>query len=143
VLQASTMGKGSEIFVFDMGEPVKIADLARNLIRLSGLRPDEDIQIAFIGPRPGEKLVEELTTDAETLLPTHHDKIHVAAGETAPSAEIERCLSRLRLCCRERNFDGVISILRQAIPECSPSADLMGQTVGQPIRAAAAFQAAS
>jgi FlaA1/EpsC-like NDP-sugar epimerase len=125
VLQASTMGKGSEIFVLNMGEPIKIADLARNLIRLSGLRPDHDIQIIFTGPRPGEKLFEELYDEAEGLLPTHHEKIQVVAGEDMPTSEIERCLSGLRICCRERNVDGVISILRQAIPEYSPSAGII------------------
>jgi FlaA1/EpsC-like NDP-sugar epimerase len=123
VLQASAMSQGSEIFVLNMGEPVKIADLARNLIRLSGLRPDHDIQITFIGPRPGEKLVEELNEEAEDLLPTQHEKIQAVAGEGIPPAEIERCLSRLRACCREKNRDGVISILKQAIPEYIPSMD--------------------
>jgi FlaA1/EpsC-like NDP-sugar epimerase len=131
VLQASAMGKGSEIFVLNMGEPVKITDLARNLILLSGLRPDHDIQIAFIGPRPGEKLFEELNDDAEGLLPTHHEKIHVFAAEDISPVEIERCLSRLRIYCRERNSDGVISVLRQVVPEYKPSVELMdGAVVG-------------
>ena len=125
VLQASTMGKGSEIFVLNMGEPVKIADLARNLILLSGLRPEHDIPITFIGPRPGEKLFEDLNEEAEGLLPTHHEKIQVFAGEGMPRAEIERCLSRLQGCCRERDCDGVISVVREAVPEYHPSAELM------------------
>jgi FlaA1/EpsC-like NDP-sugar epimerase len=126
VLQASTMGKGSEIFVLNMGEPVKIADLARNLILLSGLRPDHDIRITFTGTRPGEKLSEELNEEAEGLLPTHHEKIQVFAGEGKPRAEIERYLSQLRACGRERNCTGLVSVVRQAVPEYSPSAELMG-----------------
>ena len=75
VLEAGFMGKGGEIFVFDMGEPVKIADLANNMILLSGLVPGKDIKIVYTGLRPGEKLYEELLTDKETTLPTHHPKI--------------------------------------------------------------------
>jgi FlaA1/EpsC-like NDP-sugar epimerase len=126
VLQASTMGNGSEIFVLNMGEPVKIADLARNLILLSGLRPEHDIRITFTGTRPGEKLFEELNDEAEGLLPTHHEKIRVFAGEGIPRAEIERYLSRLRACCRERNCNELVSVVRQALPEYSPSTELMG-----------------
>ena len=133
VLQASTMGKGVEIFVLDMGEPVKIADLARNLILLSGLRPEHDIRIIFTGPRPGEKLFEELNDEAEGLLPTHHEKINVFAGEALPWPEIERHLSRLRTSCRERNCDELVSAIRQVVPEYKPSVELMSG-----LRAAAA-----
>jgi FlaA1/EpsC-like NDP-sugar epimerase len=126
VLQASTMGKGSEIFVLNMGEPVRIADLARNLILLSGLRPEHDIRITFTGPRPGEKLFEELNEEAEGLLPTHHEKINVFAGASMPWPEIERHLARLRTSCRERNCDELISVVKQVVPEYRPSAELMG-----------------
>lgn len=78
VLEAATMGKGSEIFVFDMGRPVKIIDLATKMIRLAGLVPDEDIKIVYTGLRPGEKLYEELLNREEKTLPTHHDKIKIA-----------------------------------------------------------------
>jgi FlaA1/EpsC-like NDP-sugar epimerase len=77
VLQAGAMGVGGEIFILDMGEPVKIVDLARDLIRLSGFRPDEDIAIKFSGMRPGEKLFEELSTDAEHAAKTKHPKIFI------------------------------------------------------------------
>jgi FlaA1/EpsC-like NDP-sugar epimerase len=99
VLEAGFMGKGGEIFVFDMGRPVKIADLAAEMIRLSGLVPDKDIKIEFTGLRPGEKLYEELLADVETTLPTHHEKIKIARMDhfdpVAVLASIENLLSKL------------------------------------------------
>ena len=77
VIQAGAMAKGGEIFVLDMGEPVKIVDLARDLIRLSGLEPDVDIKIEFTGLRPGEKLYEELLMEEEGLTATKYEKIFV------------------------------------------------------------------
>jgi len=125
VLQASSMGQGSEIFVLNMGEPVNIADLARNLILLSGLRPEQDIQIVFTGPRPGEKLFEELSEDGEDLLPTPHEKIQVFSGAGLTRAEMEWRLSTLDACCRDRNFRSIIPVLRQAVPEYQPSTELL------------------
>ncbi len=82
VLEAGFMGKGGEIYVFDMGSPVKILDLAKQMIRLSGLEPGKDIKIAFSGLRPGEKLYEELLADKENTLPTYNPKINIAQVET-------------------------------------------------------------
>jgi FlaA1/EpsC-like NDP-sugar epimerase len=89
VLQSATQGQGGEIFVLDMGQPMKIVDLARQLIELSGLRPDEDIEIRFVGLRPGEKLFEELSHRGENLLPTTHPKIMRFVSRPMPFALIQ------------------------------------------------------
>ena len=78
VLEAGTMGNGGEIFIFDMGQPVKIIDLAKKMIRLAGFTPDKEIEIKIIGLRPGEKLFEELLNDTSKTLPTHNEKILIA-----------------------------------------------------------------
>jgi FlaA1/EpsC-like NDP-sugar epimerase len=78
VLEAGAMGAGGEIFIFDMGEPVKIIDLAKKMIRLAGFTPDNEIKIKIIGLRPGEKLFEELLNDSSKTLPTHNTKIMIA-----------------------------------------------------------------
>jgi FlaA1/EpsC-like NDP-sugar epimerase len=83
VLEAATMGKGGEIYVFDMGSPVRIADLADRMIRLSGMEPGEDIEIKYTGLRPGEKLYEELLADQEGTLPTHHPRILIGKTRNA------------------------------------------------------------
>lgn len=95
VLEAATMGKGGEIFLFDMGEPVKIDDLARKMIKLSGLEPDRDIQIVYTGLRPGEKLYEELLTKKENTLPTYHKKIFIAKTEEIDKQTIYQHLEEL------------------------------------------------
>jgi len=129
VLQASTMGRGGEIFVLDMGEPVKIVDLARNLILLSGLRPDQDIKLQYTGVRPGEKLYEELSTLLEDTLPTGHEKIRVFAGNGLPARSVQHYLDLLREACRARDLTGVILILKDAIPDYNPSAHLLRRIV--------------
>jgi FlaA1/EpsC-like NDP-sugar epimerase len=88
LLQAGLMGKGGEIFVLDMGEPVRIVDLARDLVRLSGLS-EEDIKIVFTGLRPGEKLYEELLADGESTLPTQHPKLRIATPRAVPGNLIQ------------------------------------------------------
>jgi FlaA1/EpsC-like NDP-sugar epimerase len=123
VLQAGWMGKGGEIFVMEMGEPVKIADLARDMIRLSGLS-DEDIRIEFTGLRPGEKLFEELLSDHERTLPTPHPKLRIARAGAAPGgeswlAELESWISREQT----QPDDEVRRELAKRVPEYRPAAN--------------------
>jgi FlaA1/EpsC-like NDP-sugar epimerase len=120
VLQASVMGKGSEIFVLDMGEPVRIVDLARNMIRLSGHEPDVDIPIEFVGLRPGEKLFEELSADGDETQPTYHEKIMVFGGSTLQRAFIERWMKDLRLLVAGRDEVRVLSHMAEIVPEYQP-----------------------
>jgi FlaA1/EpsC-like NDP-sugar epimerase len=125
VLQASTMGKGGEIFMLDMGEPVKIMDLARNLILLSGLRPDEDIRIQFSGIRPGEKLYEELHTFEESTLPTRHEKVKIFAGPSLAYGEMTGPLETLRQICVVRDVTQLVLQLKQIVPEYNPSSHVL------------------
>jgi FlaA1/EpsC-like NDP-sugar epimerase len=116
VLQAGSMGTSGEIYVLDMGEPVRIVQLAEDLIRLSGLRPHLDIEIAFTGARPGEKLFEELSTAAEAATKTHHPKIFVGRGARTPIAVLERELEVLRAVAHAPAGD-VRSALGRLVPE--------------------------
>ena len=132
VLQASTMGHGGEIFVLDMGVPVKIVDLARNLILLSGLRPQEEIKIEFTGVRPGEKLYEELNSMEEDTLPTPYEKIKIFTGNGLPSAGMEPYLETLRDICERRDVSGLVLTLKDLIPDYNPSAELLRRAVQLP-----------
>lgn len=117
VLQAGSMGKGGEIFLFDMGDPVRIADLAEELVRLSGYEPHEDIEIVYSGLRPGEKLYEELLLDDEGVLPTHHKKICVAAAKTCDSERLGRDLTTLLAAARRIDQVAVRKALCRIVPE--------------------------
>ena len=117
VLEAGFMGHGGEIFVFDMGQQVKIADLAKAMIKLSGFIPDKDIQIVYTGLRPGEKLYEELLTDGELTIPTHHEKIKKAHVEEINCEEVMEQIDWLMrdlysLCACE-----VVQVMKDLIPE--------------------------
>lgn len=124
VLQASAMGNGGEIFVLNMGEPVKIVDLARRLIRLSGLE-SKQIDIVFTGLRPGEKLFEELRLEGEGLKPTPHEKIWVLEGNSPSFEEIQGWLDDLSNLIELRNVHGLISSLMAIVPEYQPSEEIM------------------
>jgi FlaA1/EpsC-like NDP-sugar epimerase len=127
VLTAGAMGEGGETFLLQMGEPVRIVDLARNMIELSGLRVDEDIAIVFTGLRPGEKLHEELQSDLEQALPTSNQKIMVLSG-TAPLTDEEwRLLRQLEACMTEGRRAEVLGLLRPLVPEYHPAAADPGQ----------------
>jgi FlaA1/EpsC-like NDP-sugar epimerase len=121
VLQASTMGRGSEVFVLDMGEPVLIVDLARNMIRLAGLVPDEDIEIRFTRQRPGEKLFEELRLDREDIVPTFHEKIKVFRSHGPEAAYLREWMGTLRGLLDARNSAGVRAHLKALVPEYTPA----------------------
>jgi FlaA1/EpsC-like NDP-sugar epimerase len=127
VIQASTMGNGGEIFVLDMGEQVKIVDLARKLVMLSGLRPDHDIEIVFTGTRPGEKLYEELNLDDEATLETYHPKIKVFRGGEAPR-DLTAQLNNLRTLCLARDEGGLLAALRRLVPDYTPGLHLTHST---------------
>jgi len=121
VIQAGTMGKGGQIMLLDMGEPVKIVDLARNMITLSGFRPDEDIRIEFLGVRPGEKLFEELRTTGEDVLPTHHKKIFVWQSRLCADAQIQEALKRLAAAMDGASAQEVHEVLKSIVPEYVPA----------------------
>jgi len=127
VLQASIMGTGGEIFVLDMGSPVRITDLARQLILLSGLKPGDDIRIEFTGLRPGEKLFEELNLADEHTVATGHEKIKAFAGACIPFEEAIRHLSILRRACEARDLQALMFELKDMIPDYNPSSGLLQQ----------------
>jgi FlaA1/EpsC-like NDP-sugar epimerase len=119
VMQAGAIGKGGEIFVLDMGDPIKILDLAEELIRRSGLRVGEDILIQFSGIRPGEKLYEELANDDEQTRPTSHPKIHVWELPVATPAQVGRMLDILSE-VTDAPREQVIDALRRVVAEYRP-----------------------
>lgn len=125
VLQALTMGKGGEIFVLDMGEPIKIVDLAHALIRLSGLEPEVDIQVVYTGLRPGEKLNEEAQAEGEGTKPTAHEKIRVLSGKEVGLEDVRKWLDDLAALVDSRNFHGLVSKLQEIVPEYAPSKEIL------------------
>jgi FlaA1/EpsC-like NDP-sugar epimerase len=120
VLQSAAQGTGGEIFVLDMGKPIKIVDLARQMIELSGLKPDDDIQIEFIGLRPGEKLFEELSHKGENFAPTTHAKICRFVSQPLDLAQLRATLDHFRTSLHQLAPGDVKLALRAAIPEYTP-----------------------
>jgi FlaA1/EpsC-like NDP-sugar epimerase len=129
VLQASAIGAGGQICVLDMGEPVKIVDLARNLILLSGLKPDEDIKIEFTGMRPGEKLYEELSTLLEDTAPTTHEKIRIYVGNGMPEGDMVSWLNYLREICETCDVGRLVVALKEIVLDYSPSTHVLKRAI--------------
>ena len=142
VLQAAAMGKGGEIFVLDMGEPVKIVDLARKLVLLSGLKPGQDIGMEFTGVRPGEKLYEELSAYQEDTVATPHSKIRIFAGPKVTAGAIRIALYHLRMAIQAGYARGVVLALKELVPDYNPSSYLLRKTFQASTRQVAAGQAA-
>jgi FlaA1/EpsC-like NDP-sugar epimerase len=139
VLHAASIGKGGELFVLDMGEPIKIADLARNMITLSGFEPGKDIKIEYVGLRPGEKLYDELFSHDEKVFRTSSDKILMAIpkNSTAPAAvlgyvdQLERCILR-------KDCDGMLKTLCMLVTNYNNATGTMvAEPEGEQIRRAA------
>ena len=125
VLQAATMGRDGEVFVLDMGEPVKIVDLARDLITLSGFRPGEDIEIEFSGMRPGEKLFEELAITGENMQPTRHPKIGIWKNVPPKEATLDQAVERLLEVADKGELDAIVEIIKGIVPEYVGDIDSM------------------
>lgn len=117
VLEAGAMGRGGEIYIFDMGKPVKIIDLARKMIMLAGYVPDKDIAIKIVGLRPGEKLYEELLNDTSKTLPTHHDKIMIAQEEYDDFDNLKSNLEGLIEAANNYHADDVVTRMKVIVPE--------------------------
>jgi FlaA1/EpsC-like NDP-sugar epimerase len=121
ILQTGSMGKGGEIFILDMGTPIKIDDMARDLIRLSGFEPDVDIKIEYIGLRPGEKLYEELITEGEGILPTSHEKIMVLKGVDCNLQILNGKIDELVILSRTQDRNKIIAKFQEIVPEYRPT----------------------
>ena len=121
ILQAASMGQGGEIFILDMGTPVKIVDMAQDLIRLSGFEPNVDIKIEYIGLRPGEKLYEELITDDENALPTPHPKILMLKGGACDLALLNGSIQELVRIASTMDAARIKSKLQEMVPDYTPS----------------------
>jgi FlaA1/EpsC-like NDP-sugar epimerase len=129
VLQASAIGKGGQICVLDMGQPIKIVDLARNLILLSGLKPDEQIKIEYTGMRPGEKLYEELSSLLEDTVPTEHEKIRIFMGDGMPERDVQGWLDSLHEICQTRDTGRLVVALKEIVLDYSPSTHLLKRAI--------------
>ena len=120
-LQAAAQGEGGEIFILDMGTPVKIENMARDLIRLSGFKPDVDIEIKFIGLRPGEKLYEELITEGEGIVRTPHEKLFVLrANNNIDPGWLGQKIKELALLAHEQDAHKIKLKLQEIVPEYQP-----------------------
>jgi len=117
IMQACVQGQGSETFVLDMGEPIKISYLAKQLIRMAGLIPGQDIEIVYTGLREGEKLVEELFHNEEKLEKTLHDQISLAESRALNSESIVNAVRLLTSKIQQSDTDGIEQIMKELVPE--------------------------
>jgi FlaA1/EpsC-like NDP-sugar epimerase len=117
VLEAGAMGKGGEIYIFDMGKPVKIIDLARKMIKLAGFIPDKEIKIKIVGLRPGEKLYEELLNDTSKTLPTYHNKIMIAQEIQDEYENLHTEVDQLIEIANFHSNDDIVGKMKKIVPE--------------------------
>jgi FlaA1/EpsC-like NDP-sugar epimerase len=117
VLEAGVMGHGGEIFLFDMGRPIRIYDLAKKMSLLAGLQPGKDIEIVFTGLRDGEKLYEELLNDSENTIPTHHDKILIAKVQEYPYGSVLKNIELLADFIYDQNELKMVAMMKEMVPE--------------------------
>ena len=136
VLQAGALATPGSVYFLDMGQPVRIAQLAEDMIRLSGLRPYEDIEILYTGVRPGEKLYEELTTELEHATPTAHPKVFVARAPDLSGARLEATVEAILTAAREGDGEQVVALLREAVPYAEVAGPPVGD--GRPVSASRA-----
>jgi FlaA1/EpsC-like NDP-sugar epimerase len=128
VIQAGALGRGGEVFVLDMGEPIKVLDLAKELIRLSGLEVGEDIEIKIVGLRPGEKLFEELLTEEErsgVLGDSGHEKIFIAKVEEVDGEKLEKDIKELEALAKEMDAEGIVRKLQEMLPSYKPNREML------------------
>ena len=130
-MQTAALGSGGEVFVLDMGEPVRIVDLARKMILLSGLKPDQDIRIEFSGVRPGEKLYEEVSAIEEGTAPTPHAQIRVFTGASVADEMIRGGLEDLHRSVEARDAAGAVLCLKEMIPDYNPSSFVLRRAFEQ------------
>jgi len=132
VIQAGALGTGGEVFVLDMGEPVKVLDMARELIRLSGLEVGEDIEIKIVGLRPGEKMFEELLTEEErsrVLGDSGHEKIFIAKVGEVDGGKLEKDIKELERLAREMDNEGVVRKLQEMVPNYQPNRGMLKDSI--------------
>jgi FlaA1/EpsC-like NDP-sugar epimerase len=132
VIQAGVLGKGGEVFVLDMGEPVKVLDMAEELIRLSGLEVGEDIEIKIVGLRPGEKMFEEIMTEEErsgVLGDSGHEKIFIAKVEEVDGEKLEKDIGELERLAKEMDNEGVVRKLQEMVPNYQPNREMLKDSI--------------
>ena len=129
IMQAGAMGEGGEIFVLDMGEPIKVSYLAEQMIRLSGKTVAQDIDIVYTGLRPGEKLYEELFHEQESLAETGHDKIFLAESRMADWEDVTTTLGDMELACDAYNEETCKALLKEMVPEMSDGGDNVSNVI--------------